>query len=312
MTWLLKNNKKRRFRVDFETDSTIAINEQWKKAQATELANTLTKAMESVATVAETQPELAGTELSVLKHLIGEFSDGKLFIDEIQDSIQQVIDKVNQPKPPAPDYEMEKLKLQSQQMGAELQFKQIQLQSNIQLEYAKLQQKSQQDSIKNQLDQIKIGIETGAGRSEMQLAVSKLQAEIAQGWEELNLKKEALLAQVQAEVGKREMEQMRVILDARVKAQEMTLAEAQQALEAFEVQLYAKESASSLQERWATERRLQEEHGIDLELKHLDAAANIMASMKTEAPKPAPISVDLSRTVQVKQAESKSKPRKEK
>jgi hypothetical protein len=304
---MLKNNKRSRFRVDFETDSTIAINEQWKRSQAVELANTLTKAMESVANVAETQPELAGTELAVLKHLIGEFSDGKLFVDEIQDSIQQVIDKVSQPGPPAPDYELEKLKMQSQQLGADMQFKQLQLQSNVQLEYAKLQQKAQQDNIKNQLDQIKVGIENGLGQQELQLAVTKLQSDIAQGWQELNLKKEALLASVQAEIGKKEMDQMRVLLDARVKGQEMTLAEADQALRAFEVEITARDNASSLQERWVTERRLQEDHEIDLEIKQLDAVATIAGALKPEPAKAAPISLDLSSTVHVKPPQEKAK-----
>jgi len=307
---LLKANKRGRFRMDFETDSTVQINEQWKKKQAVELANTLTKAMESTAKVAETQPELAATELKVLKHLIGEFSDGKLFVDEIQDSIQQVIDRVAQPKPPEPNYDLEKLKLEGQRLGAENQFKQLQLQTMISLDYAKLQQKAQQDNITNQLKQLQMSIDNGESQANMQLAVTKLQTDIAQGWENLNISKQKLMSDVQKEVGKREMEQMEIILNARVKAQEMSLAEAQLSLAAFAAQLEQQESKSSLDERWATEKRLQEEHGVNIEAKQIDAVATLIDATKQEPAKPAPISIDLSKTVHVKPAAEKAKKKK--
>lgn len=304
---LLKSNKKRRFRVEFETDSTIAINEQWRRSQAVDLANTLTKAMESTANVAETQPELAATELKVLKHLIGEFADGKLFVDEIQDSIQQVIDKVAQPEPPEPDYELEKLKLEGSRMSADLQFKQMQLQMSTQLEYAKLSQKAQAESVKAQLEQMKVALANGTAQADIEIAINKLQSEVAQGWADLTLKKEALLAQVQAEVGKKEMERMRVILDARVKAKEIDLAEADQMIRTFEAQVMAGDAHASLQERIATERRLQEEHESNKGVAEIDAAATLLDALKTEPPKPAPVSIDMSRTLQVKESDGPKK-----
>lgn len=307
---LLKANKRSRFRIDFETDSTVQINEQWKKKQAVELANTLTKAMESTAQVAETQPELAKTELKVLKHLIGEFSDGKLFVDEIQDSIQEVIDQAMQPKQPEPNIDLEKLKMEGQRLGAENQFKQMQMQLEINLEYAKLQQKAQQDNITNQLKQLQMSIDNGASQADMQLAVTALQADIAQGWENLNISKQKLLSDVQKEVGKKEMEQMKIILDARVKAQEMSLGEAQLSLEAFRAQLEQQESKSSLDERWATERRLQEEHGVNVEAKQIDSVATLLDAVKPEPEKAAPISIDLSKTLHVKPAAEKAKKKK--
>lgn len=304
---LLKSNKRRRFRVDFETDSTIAINQEWKRKQAIDLANTLTKALESTAQVAETNPELGKTELKVLKHLVGEFSDGKLFVDEIQDSIEDVIEKAMQPKPPEPNIELEKLKMDGQAKSAEFRFKQMELQTSIQLEYAKIAQKERFETIKNQLAQVKLGIENGASQVEMQVLIQQVQNEIAQGWEKLSLTKEALLANVQAEVGKREMEQMRTILDARVKSHEMSLQEAEQALKAYEVQITAADNHASLQERIATEQRLQEEHGVNMEAKQIDAAATLLDALKPEAEKAAPVSIDLSRTLHVKAQPAKEK-----
>ena len=307
---LLKSNKRSRFRVDFETDSMIAINQEWKKKQAIDLANTLTKAMESTAQVAESQPELAGTELKVLKHMIGEFSDGKLFIDEIQDSIEQVIERVSQPKQDGPNIDLEKLKLEGQRLSTDARFREIELQINSQLRQAELQQKAQQDSISNQLEQLKISLSNGTDQAEIQLAVTRLQSEIAQGQEALNINKQKVLADVQKEAGKKEMEQLRLVLDARVKAQEITLAEAQQQLEEFQVKLMATEAQSSLQERWATERRLQEEHGVNVEAKQIDSVATLINATKQEAPKAAPVSIDLSKTVHLKAPTEKKKAKK--
>lgn len=308
---LLKSNKRRRFRVDFETDSTIAINQGWRREQAIQTANAITKMMESTAKVAQDMPELAATELKLMEHVVGELTDGKLFVDEIRDSIQTSIDKAMQPKPQEPNVDIEKVKLQGQALTADIQFKHLQLQTQTQIEWAKLQQKSQQDSFTNQLKQLEISIANGVSQAELQIAVNKLQSDIAQGWTELNLKKEALLAQVQEVAGKQEMEAMRTMLDARVKNQELTLDEADQQLRQLEVQIMARDSQVSLAERVATERRLQEEHQMDAQAKGIDAAASLLDSMKTEAPKAAPISIDMSRTLQFKEG-NKTEKKKEK
>lgn len=311
---LLRDNKKRRFRVDFETDSTIAINEQWRRGQAIETANVITKMQEAVASTAETMPELVESQLKLMSHVIGELTDGKLFLDEIQDSIKQVIDKVNQPKDEPPNYDLEKLKLEGQKLSSQAMFQQLQMQATTNLEYAKLSQKANQDNITNQLKQLQISIENGVAQSELQIAVNKVQADIAQGWADLNVKREEVLGKIQAEVGKSEMEQMRIIMDARVKAQEISLAEAQQQLEAFEIQLTAKDTSLSLQERIATEKRLQEQHIVDSQIKGVEAAAMIADAQKPEPEKKAPISIDMSRTLQIKEGnkteKKKDKPKK--
>lgn len=310
---LLKDNKRRRFRMDFETDSTIAINEEWKKSKAIETANVISKMIESTANVVKETPEIGAVELKLMQHVVGDLVDGKLFIDEIQEAIQEAIDKAKEPKDPEPDAAMERVKLDGQIQGTKLanddKFRMIQLQTSTQLEYAKLQQKSQQDQITNQLKQIQMQIDQGASQEDLQLAVTKLQADIAQGWEELSLKKEALLSNIQAIVGKKEMDSMRLMLDQRVAAQEMTLAEAEQALRAFQVQLEASDHKSSLDERWATEKRLQEEHGVNIEAAQVESITKLIDAVKPEPVKAPPISIDLSKTLHVK-PQTPSKPKK--
>lgn len=305
---LLRANKRSRFRVDFETDSTIAINQQWKKQQAIELANTLTKAMESVANVAETQPELASTELSVLRHLIGEFSDGKLFVDEIQDSIQKVIDKVSQPQEPGFDkdqanFQLEQQRLQFEQQRAvfqdqseqqnktaEQQFKQLELQANNRLEIAKIQQQERFNALENQLTQIKLQNEAGLASAELGQKAQQLQADIALAQEELISKRQEFLLQAQEIASKTEAKQLELVMDARV-------AEQKKQLEELYFQLEQEKVLLSEKEKYMTEQRLQAEH----QLNTLMSVTELHKSLKEikEAP-PAPITVHVQAPAQPK------------
>jgi hypothetical protein len=312
---LLKSNKKRRFRVDFETDSTVSINEQWKKQQATELANTLTKAMESVAKVAETQPELAGTELKVLKHLIGEFSDGKLFIDEIQDSIEQVIQKVNQPKPEQPDPAMmkvqldqQRLQLEGQKLSADDQFRQLQLQATQQLEFAKMQQSERISSIEaqleqfkvsgqQQLDSMKIQADAEEARANLEKEYQKISNDIMLAQQDMALKRDELLVELRKIADKKEVDQFGLMIDERV-------ATVNAQLEKTKLELEAQRSSLDMQERFITEQRLQAEHQLQLGHSKIESLEKVIdvALKKKE--------LDMPMEIKVPEAEKPKKKRK--
>jgi len=272
---LLKENKRSRFRMDFETDSTININQQWKKQQAVELANTLTKAMEATAKTAETQPELAKTELSVLKHLIGEFSDGKLFIDEIQDSIQQVIDKMAQPKDDGPNIELEKLKLEGAKFGLEQEklsvdarFREIELQSKERIEIEKINRDDRLANLESQIAQFRIQGEQALKNAELQgkfegdaanleKEYQKISADISLEQQKLALQRDELLVELRKIVDKKEVDQFAAMIDERVLGFE-------QQLEAARFELEKTNSALDLKERYLTEQRLQAEHQMQI------------------------------------------------
>lgn len=309
---LLKSNRRRRFRVDFETDSTININEQYQKQQAIEMGNAVTKMLEATANIAETQPELAATELAVAKHVISQYSDGKLLVDEFISSIEEVMDKMKQPKEPEFDKDRAQAGLDAQKAKDDSAFKRLQLQTQTQLEIAKLTQKSQQDQITNQLKQLEIQIQNGASQAELQVLVGRIQAEIAQGWADLNLRKEEMMQFAAAEGGKQSIEAFRAQIDARVAAKEMTLAEAGQALEAFRTQIEARDAHASLEERIATEARLQDEHKMSKEAHAAETFAKIAEVMTPEPPKAPPITIDKSTTIHLKQPEAKAKTTKDK
>jgi hypothetical protein len=302
---LLRSNKRRRFRVEFETDSTIAVNDQWRRKQATDLANTLTKAMESVAKVAETQPELAGTELKVLKHLIGEFSDGKLFIDEIQDSIEQVVQRVSQPKPPQPDemrmkmqLEREKLQVEMQKVSATTQLEQLKLQANQQIEIAKLQSSERLSAIESQIAQytaqaeqqlelMKIQASSEKERAILEKEYQKISADIALAQQELALKRDELMVELRKVVDKKEVDQVSLIIDERIASFDNQLKTAQ-------LELEKATSMLDMKERFITEQRLQAEHQIQLNQSKFDGIEKLLdvALKKKELDAPVEVKAD--------------------
>jgi hypothetical protein len=296
---LLKDNRRRRFRVDFETDSTIAINEQWRRQQAIETANTITKMQESVAKVASEMPELAESQLKIMQHVVGELTDGKLFLDEITDSIEQVIEKVNQPKEPefdkdaaAHEIAKERLifdqnravfqdKLLEQKQGADAQLEQLKISADQQIKVAELQQKERFESFANQLEQIRLANETGLKSQEINQKAMQLQADIALAQEELASKRNEFLLQAKEIASKTEVAQLELIMDARVSEQKKQLEELYFGLEKEKVILDEKE-------KYMTEQRLQAEHQLEV----LMSVTEMHKSLKEikEAP-PAPITV---------------------
>lgn len=297
---LLKDNRRGRFRMDFETDSTISINQEWKKTQAVETANAITKMMESTAKTAQDMPELAEAELRIMKHVIAELTDGKLFMDEITDAIQKTIDKVNQPKPPEPNVELEKLKLQGQIAGAQnqldtrrLEFEeqkamtddrlnQLQMQMTQGIESAKIAQKDRLDGFSLQLEQIKMQNEAGASASALNLQAQKLQSDVALAQEDLITKRNEFLLMAKDIADKSQMKQLEMLFDQRVSQEKLRLENTYAELDKQKVILDERE-------KYATEIRLQEEHKLNT-LTSMADLHKTLAELKTH---PTPVVVHL-------------------
>lgn len=299
---LLKSNKRRRFRIDFETDSTIAINQDYRKKNAIEIAEALTQAIESVATVAQTQPELAGTELKVLKHMIGEFADGKLFIDEIQDSIQQIIEKVSQPQPPQPNpdeiraqVEMAKLQLEREKATAGIQLEQLKMQAQQAIEMAKIEKDTTLKNIEAQLtqykvmgdqqiEQLKVQMQTEESRAELEKEYQKISADILTAQQEMELKRQELLVELRKIADKKEVDQLSLMIDERVRGFENQL-------EAARVELEKTTAMLDMKERFITEQRLQAEHQLDKNNRRLESVEKVLDLALKKKELDAPIEV---------------------
>lgn len=291
---LLKSNNKR-FRIELETDSTIALNEEFDKQMRMQLVDTISTALEKTANIAQNSPALIVPELHLLKFLIQGFRQGKLFQSEVSRAIDQVIqqaeaqqenaafnkdeanNQIKQQELQLKNQELlikaEEFKLKSQEIQSNLSLEQYQVQSKERYEIAKLQQderlaqiEAQQNAVKAQNDQllaqVQMQIETVKAQDQQQKTAieaqanfQKLTADIAIAQEELQIKREELALQMQGLVDKSQLDQINLMLESRIAEQENELAHAKQSLEEQRMILVE-------QEKFATEQRLQSEHQL--------------------------------------------------
>lgn len=266
---MLKENRKR-FRIELETDSTVALNEQYDKAMRIELVNAMTTALEKVAGIAQSSPALVAIELHALKFLLQGYRQGKLFQSETTEAIDNVI---KQAEDAAGQQRFNKdeamVKFQAQELEANIKIKAFEIQSNERIEAAKLQQNERIVAIENQLEAFKAQSANSQALGQLEAKYQEIQNNIALAQEELALKRDELMVEMQKVSGAQNLEQYRMMIDESVSAAEIRLKEAQQALEE---QLGSLE----LQERVATEARLQSEH----ELQKLQSRVEMMVTLK--------------------------------
>lgn len=274
---LLKSESKR-FRIELETDSTIAINENYDKAMRAELVSIVTESLERVANIAQGNPALVAINLQALKYLVQGQRQGKMFQNEITTAIDAVIKQAEEAAQNAePQFDKDQAEIAfknqelqvtaqqtAQKLDADAQLKLAQIQSAERIESARLQQtavleqmKMQQEAalagVTNQLEQFKIEVEHGKNSAEIQLKYEQIKGQISSDLQELALKRDQLMADVQVASGKLGLDKFKADLDAQVAGFEAMLKKQQQDLE-------AQRSMLDEREKWITEMRLQDEH----------------------------------------------------
>lgn len=307
---LLKENHKR-FRLDLETDSTIAINEQYDKAMRKELVDAMTTGLQGVAEMAQTKPELVQLSLETMKYYIQGFRGSKIFQEEITQTIDNVIKSIQEQaeaakeNPPfnkdefdaqlaqqklQQDGQLAQMKIESEQLikSAELAQNERIAGLDAQTEQMRLQQEGAIASVANQLETFKAQVALGKNQGELQLEYEKMKSELELEAAALQLKREELMATVAQFMSKFDVEKFTAQIDNQTKMFEMQLAEQQQELEKQKAML-------DLQEKFATERRLQSEHQLEksqamvqtlVEVQKAEAA--MIKAKAAAAPKPAP------------------------
>lgn len=161
---MLKEDKKRRFRIDIETDSTIALNEEFDKAARLEVTNAVTKIIDYSSQVME-RPNgliLVPTLLKSASYLVQGYRQGKQFVDDIHNSIKTISDKMekaqaNPPEtpPPPPDPRVIQLEWEKQKWQMETPERQFKMQTEAQaknqayqIRMAELGQKAEDRNLK--------------------------------------------------------------------------------------------------------------------------------------------------------------------
>jgi len=287
-----------RFRIELETDSTIAINEQYDKAMRVELVNVMTDALQRTAQVAEQQPQLLRLNLHAMKFLVQGFRGSSLFQSEITSAIDAVIEGIEQAaetaEPPF-DVEREKLALEQQRLQQsgqievaklqqDAQLKALQLQSQERIESLKLQQEAALANLQSQIDSFKVQSDSVQAQAKTQLDYEKIRAEIATAQEELAIKRDSLIVEMQKAAGEQSIAEFRTMMDQQAAAFDAELKTRQQELD-------ERLGMMQEQEKLLTESRLQQE----FELEKLKGRIETMAMVKelTKAPEIPPITVQV-------------------
>ncbi len=158
---LLRNDRLRTFKVDIETDSTIAIDEAEDKQARMEYLASISQLMQQIQNISQFRPELMEPVVESALFAVRTFRTGRQLegawekaLQTIQDNDKAAQEQAAQ-QPPPPDYESQKLQLESQalQMKGEFEAQKIQLEGQkLQMDYEIESQKVQIEGMKVQSD----------------------------------------------------------------------------------------------------------------------------------------------------------------
>jgi len=290
---MLKQDPKR-FRIELETDSTIALNEEYDKAMKIEMVNVITTALEKAANVSEQNPALMQIELHAVKVLLQAFRQGKLFQGELVQAVDQLIErsKAAADAPPPFNKDESDAQLKLRQLDDNAVLKQMEIISNEKIEVAKLQNSQQIElfkaegnqaiaSLNANIETYKAQINQGKEVEKLRLGYAELNANIAQSRDKLLLEVQQLVAQSRKDSADAETDAFRAQIEADLAGYEVQFRAAEQKLEEFKGIL-------DLRERYITEARLQQEANIEKSQHRLDALAQAVESQARliEASKP--------------------------
>ncbi len=168
---LLKDDTARNFRIDVETDSTLEPDQAEEKQTAVEFVTAMSAFLKEAAPMMmQGGPAVAKMLGEVLLFVVRRFGNN---VDQLEKTIEEMVEEASKPKPPAPDPEMMKVEAQIKADQARLQMDQ---QSNQQ----EMQHKERMAGMDMQIKQQ----EMGAKVQESQLDMALKQQEGAQALEQ--------------------------------------------------------------------------------------------------------------------------------
>lgn len=300
---LLKDDPER-FRVDLDTDSTIALNEQYDKQMRVELVNALTTALEKTATIAQTNLPLVRVELHCLKYLIQGFRQGKMFQAEITEAIDNVISQVEESmKNPKPEFNKDQVmaQLKAKEIDSDQAVKIAQIQSDERIEAARINQKSQIEAINNQIENVKLMMRAGESRNDLQLEYDKLRASIGEAQNTLALKRDEILIELRKVASKEEMDKFTQMIEMQTKPYELALENQRRQIDKMELAMRERDQMIEINQQRMVDAHTNVDNFLQAMRMQLDAA-----SLKLEANKQ-PELPDITVNLQMPEPKSTSK-----
>lgn len=181
---LLRNDRLRTFRVDIETDSTIAMDEKAEQASRMEFLSVITGIVQNIQNVVQFKPELLNPIIETALFAANAFRSGRVVAGSWEKALKQVEDAQKQamenPPAPPPDYQM----MQLQIMQQEAQTNALDVQTRAQIAQMEAQVKMQEAQARVQIDQtdaqIRSQVAFAEGQVKQQLAAVEMQTKTQQ------------------------------------------------------------------------------------------------------------------------------------
>lgn len=165
---MLSDGVTRRFRLDIETDSTIAANAQQERQDRTQFIQASTQFIQVAGQIIQAQPAMGPLMGQLLMFGVRAFPVARELEETIEKTIQTMEAQLAQPKPPPPDPEQQKaqadiqiantkaqneMAIDQQKASADMQIKQVELAAKSHAAQADIHLKNQTNQMKMQHQQ---------------------------------------------------------------------------------------------------------------------------------------------------------------
>lgn len=289
---LLRDDQARLVRIDIETDSITAVDDEEDKQAANEMMTAVSGYVAQTVAAIEQNPTVAPIMFKLLEIALNSFKFGKHAQDELNELFGSVMEKIQNPEPPAPpppDPKLLQIESNERVAMAQLQFKSQEFQANIEKDYAEYQARVASEQSKLQLEIAKLNQamaksqqEAADKQQELQVKIMDIQSRAANDaskiqsdayyWEQENLI-EAERNQIQL----KHNENMALLEASKAELQKQ-VEETNQALETLKLQLEKQRDDKIAMEKLMEERRLERQDMLE----HMQTITRLQAETKAE------------------------------
>lgn len=249
---LLRDDRLRTFRLDIETDSTIAANEEEEKASRMEYFQTITSMTQSIEQIMTFRPELMRPLVEAGTSAAATFRNSRSDVGSWEKAWEDIEanDKAKAEQaamnPPPPDPQMMALQIEQQKVQNDSQDMQRKMQES--------QAKLQGDAMKVQAEMQKIQVESQVMMERLSLDARKIQGDFELGYQKLQIEAAKVQSSEQIEATNQELEAFKLKFTQYIEQQRLELEKFTKTLD--------------IQERFTEEKRLAGEQAIEVARVH--------------------------------------------
>lgn len=166
---LLRDGIQRRFRIDIETDSTVAGDEGQERQDRTEFIIATTKFIEAWGPIVARQPIMTDLAGELLLFGTRAFRVGRSLEEVIEETVDKLEMQAAQPKPPPQPSPDEQVKLETAKVKGQAEIQKVQ--TDGQITQMEAQFKQQQTAMEAQFEQQRMAMEAQAQKMDMLLKI---------------------------------------------------------------------------------------------------------------------------------------------